>query len=859
MNNDPNVIRSQRYEEIGTLIRSSAPEVIDIWMSAARREQDSAKSAHREELRNHLPLFLEQLGAELVSRGTQREQQRDAAARSHGEHRWEHGWQLDEVVRDYQLLRIVLIDHLDSTLSRKLNLEEIKAIGLLLDDAIEDAVVTYVRQQEKFLSETEHRSRGTFENAAVGIGHIDLEGRWIRANGRLCSMLGYTLDEVNQTTIDRCADAEDVELLLGGLEELRNGSVEHFPIEMRLVARTGQKIWTNTTVSLHRSLDDAPLHYIAVIQDITDRRRLDDDLQRAMSQAEQANRLKSEFVANVSHEIRTPMNAILGLTELALDEELSDEVRDFINTAHDSAGVLLSLVNDLLDFSRIEAGRLELESSQFDLWDVIDDTAKTLSVSAADKGLELLTDVADDVPGYIKGDPLRLRQVLTNLVSNAIKFTERGEVLVTVRLQSETDQQTNVRFSVIDTGIGISPENKQRIFAPFTQADASTTRVFGGSGLGLAICAELISQFGGELDVESEVGKGSHFYFTARFEKADQPQEPAESDQFRLEQLREKRVLIVDDNATNRMILESILKPISMYVDSVDDGEAALNRLRLAAEVGTPYNIVLIDALMPGKDGFSISDEINADERLVSTTVLMLSSGDRSAFSDRVKTLKVDAFLDKPVNRRELLKVIATATFGDDTPDVDSAVAPAVPPPSKVLVVEDTPANQKVVQAILRKRGHIVTLANNGREAIEKAQSEPFDVVLMDVQMPTVDGYQATSAIRESEDDAVAQIPIIAMTAHAMKGGCGKVLRGGHERLHRQAHRLKETTSPRGAMGRRKARKLSCCSRRHPKCLYPWRSIRHPHHGSQDCRLRRGAHETRRQSTIACRYDRLLW
>ena len=407
MTNDPDVIRSKRYEEIGALIRADAAEVIDAWMSAARREQESAKCAHRAELRNHLPLFLEQLGAEMVSNGTQRDQQRDAAARSHGEHRWEHGWRLDEVIRDYQLLRIVLLDHLDQRLSRNLNLEEFKAIGLLLDEAIEDAVVTFVQHQEQHLSESENRSRGTFENAAVGIGHVDLERNWMQANARLCALLGSTIDELKRSTLDDCVDAEDISVLRERLSELVSGTVEHFTTEMRLVRHDGDKIWTNVTISLHRAFADSFPYYILVIEDITERRRLDEQLQTAMAFAEQANRLKSEFVANVSHEIRTPMNAILGMTELALDEELSAEVRDYIDTAHNSAQSLLSLINDLLDFSRIEAGKLELESAPFDLWETIDDAAKALSLSASDKGLELLTDVSHDVPHYVRGDALR--------------------------------------------------------------------------------------------------------------------------------------------------------------------------------------------------------------------------------------------------------------------------------------------------------------------------------------------------------------------------------------------------------------------------------------------------------------------
>lgn len=778
MNHDPDMIRSKRYEEIGNLVRSDVSEVITQWMNAARREQDSAKTAHRDELRNQLPLFLDRLGADLVARGTGREEQLDKAARSHGRERWEKGWKLDELVRDYQLLRIVLLDYLDSVLSRKLGLEEVKAIGLLLDDAIENAVVAYVRHQERDLSESENRSRGTFENAAVGIAHLNLSGQWLQANARFCQFLGYTLDEIKCMTVADCMPADELRGLRERMDDLAKGDVEHFAIETPWLTRSGQGTWANATISLQRTFDDAPLYYILIVEDISDRRRLDDELQNAMAAAEQANRLKSDFVANVSHEIRTPMNAILGMTELALDEELSTDVRDYISTAHDSAKSLLSLINDLLDFSRIEAGKLELESRPFDLWETINETAKALSITASDKGLELLTDVSHKVPRYIKGDSMRLRQVLTNLVSNAIKFTERGEVLIRVGLEAESADHIIIRFSVVDTGIGISLENQERIFAPFTQADASTTRVFGGSGLGLAICVELISKLGGELEVSSEEGQGSEFFFTAPFAKAKAPPELAKRRQSRIERLKGKRAMIVDDNATNRAILEAMLTQMSIHTDSFGDGDTALNRLRIASEAETPYDIVFVDALMPGKDGFSVTEEINKDRQLKPTTVLMLSSADRSTFNDRAKNLAIDGFLDKPVNRRELLEVMSV-NVASETQDGNASDKSIVPASLKVLVAEDTPANQKVVQAILRKRGHVVILVNNGREAIDKLCTESFDVVLMDVQMPTVDGYQATAAIREMKDSPSANIPIIAMTAHAMKGDAEKCFEVG--------------------------------------------------------------------------------
>lgn len=779
MTNDPAMIRAQRYTEIGRMIRASAAEVIDRWSSSARSELDSAESAHREELRNHLPLFLEELGGELASYGNSNEKKRDATARKHGKQRWEYGWHLDEVIRDYQLLRLTLLDFLDEQLERKLNLEEIKAVGLLIDDAIENAAVTYVAYQEHHLTEAETQSRGTFENAAVGIGHVDRAGEWLRANDRLCRMLGYRLDELKLIRFDQLPHPDDFAPQRVNFEKLAKGDINSFAAEFRLACHDGTTIWANITVSLQRSLEDEPQYYILVLEDISERKKLDEELEQAKQQAEEGNRLKSEFVANVSHEIRTPMNAILGMTELALEEDVGPLLQDYLTTAHESAKSLLSLVNDLLDFSRMEAGKLELESTPFDLWRTIDETAKALSMSASEKGLELLTDVSPTVPRYAKGDPLRIRQVITNLVSNAVKFTEQGEVVIKATLQSETNAHSIIRFAVRDTGIGISPEDKHRIFAPFTQADASTTRVFGGSGLGLAICTELISQLGGTLDVTSEVGKGSEFFFTANFEKTNAPRDLVERRKNRVEQLSGSRVLIVDDNATNRTILQGILERFAIQVEALDSGDGAINKLRMAAQANDPYDIVIVDALMPGIDGFTVIEEINKNTELKSTTVLMLSSADRSTFMDRAKGLDIDGFLDKPVARRDLLEILSVLTFGSESEDQSNQAISTIPASRRVLVVEDTPANQKVVQAMLRKRGHNVSIANNGREAIDKLAIESFDVVLMDVQMPTMDGYQATAMIRESGDEATASVPIIAMTAHAMKGDADRCIEAG--------------------------------------------------------------------------------
>lgn len=782
MEPEPHNLRTQRHAELGELIRSSVETIVDQWSNLARTEQQSAALAHRAELRNHLPLFLDEFGARLATRGdTENAGGPPASARNHGQQRWRHGWRLNELIRDYQLLRLALVDFLDSALDRDLLLDETKAIGLLLDDAIEDAVVAYTDYQEKSLAESEHLSRGTFENAAVGIAHVDQQGNWVRANDRLCRLMGYKADELTHTNFEQFVHPRDYERHKANTRRLLAGEIDHFYGEIRCQNRAGKTLWLHATVSPQRSSNDEFLYFILILEDISRRRRLDQELKKAKLAAEEGSRLKSEFVANVSHEIRTPMNAILGMTELALEEELTPELQDYLTTAHESAKSLLSLVNDLLDFSRMEAGKLELEHTKFDLWQTIDETAKSLSISASEKGLELLTDVAEDVPRYVEGDPFRLRQVITNLVTNAIKFTERGEVVVLANLEERTNTHALVRFTVRDTGIGISPDDIQRVFAPFMQADASTTRVFGGSGLGLAICSELISQLGGSIDVKSEVGKGSEFFFTAQLKEAPVPPDVVRRRRDKVKHLRGRRVLVADDNASNRRILDDLLSRFGLQVDLLDSGDAAIHKIRMAAESNMPYDIVIVDALMPGTDGFSVIETLNSEKAFASTTVLMISSADRSTFTERTSSLAIDGYLDKPVTRRDLLNVLSAIASDETEPTDGDAKAVTIPTTLQILIVEDTPANQKVVQTILKKRGHMTTIANNGREALDKLDEAEFDLVLMDVQMPTVDGYQATVAIREREqaNNRESRIPVIAMTAHAMKGDADRCLEAG--------------------------------------------------------------------------------
>ncbi|APZ93622.1 response regulator [Fuerstiella marisgermanici] len=517
----------------------------------------------------------------------------------------------------------------------------------------------------------------------------------------------------------------------------------------------------------------------SIQRDITHRRQAQAELRQAMISAEQASKAKSEFMANISHELRTPMNAIMGMTDLALNEPLSESVRDYLTTVKDSADAMLILINDILDFSRLEADGFELDPAPFDVRRMLEETMRSLSLRAHEKGLELAAQVHPDVPLRVVADAVRVRQMLTNLVGNAVKFTETGEVVVTVEPvdydaadSSDWDagESVTLHFCVSDTGIGISEKDQQRIFAPFTQVDASMTRSYAGTGLGLSICHELAQLQGGRIWLESEPGVGSRFHFTVTVEVAAATDAQTSADSMPIDALEGTRVLIVDDNETSRRILAEMLESWSMIPCTADGTESAIQQLQAAAEEGEGFPLLLVDAVMPNADGIELLQQLEQSTESVGASILMLSPADKHLFRRRSDGLRVGAFVEKPVSQSSLLNGIREA-IGDVAVvrSPDQAIV-AAPRSLNVLVAEDIPANQKVVSAILKKRGHDVTIAHNGREAIDLRKRVDFDVVLMDVQMPVLDGLQATKTIRELERGTGKQIPIIAMTAHAMRG-----------------------------------------------------------------------------------------
>ncbi|MGE3538390.1 MAG: response regulator [Candidatus Tectimicrobiota bacterium] len=636
---------------------------------------------------------------------------------------------------------------------------------------------------EDELRQAEAKYRSIFENAVEGIFQTTPDGRYLNVNPALARIYGYDTPEAlisNLTDIrgQLYVDTSRRDAFARLLHE--HNTVSGF--ESQVFRRDGQVIWITETARAVRDADGTLLYYEGIVEDITARKRSEEELQKAKAAAEAAARAKSEFLANMSHELRTPMNGIIGMTELALDTDLSPEQRDYLSIVKDCADSLLEILNDILDFSKIEAGKWEPENLAFRLRDDLDVALKTLAIRAHRKGLELTYAIPEAVPDALRGDPRQLRQILVNLVGNAIKFTEQGEVVIRIASEQCTRHQVLLHFSVTDTGIGIAPDKQQLIFSPFTQADNSMTRRFGGTGLGLAISARLVDMMHGRLWVESQPGQGSTFHFTARFGYS--PEEDTPTPEATPASWHDLALLVVDDNATNRSILDTQLRQWGLRPTLTASAQEALRTLQRAAAAGAPFPCVVLDAHMPDIDGFALVTALQQQLDLLPAIIMMLTSEGQLRGIARCKELGITAYVTKPLKHAELRQALS-AVLTPGYADIPSMPASPPPPatrsqhPRHILVVEDNRVNQRLTMRMLEKWGHSVVVVSNGRDALTALARDTFALVLMDIQMSDMDGFETTAAIRCQEQGRGRHLPIIALTAHAMPGDRERCLEAG--------------------------------------------------------------------------------
>ncbi len=778
--------------------------------------------------------------------------------------------------------------------------------------------ITEAKRAEESLRESEERFRQAFGEAPIGIALVSLKGRWLQVNRVLCQMFGYSEAELLSTDSPTPTYPDDLDPDLDYMRRMVAGEISTHRMEKRYFHKQGRLVFTRLSVSLVHDREGCPLYFISqiediterkrieeahreseerfrlvvegvrdyailmldtgghivswnygaekikgynaqeiigqhfrrfysledqqrkhpeheleiaaaegryeeegwrirrdgtsfwatvvitslydesgklrgfskVVRDITERKRMEEELKQAHDAALESVRLKSEFLANMSHEIRTPMNGVIGMTGLLLDTELSAEQRDFAETIRSSGDALLTIINDILDFSKIEAGKLQFETLDFNLTNVIEGTVELLAECAQHKKIELASLIYSDVPTELRGDPGRLRQVLANLIGNALKFTEQGEVIVLAANQSETDKDVVIRFTVHDTGIGISKAAQCTLFNAFTQADGSTTRRYGGTGLGLAISKQLVELIGGEIGVTSEPGKGSTFWFTTRYEKQPLKIATTQPDVASLDKL---RVLIVDDNATNRKILSHQLDSWKMIHQEANSGRRALELLREASAQGAAYDLAILDLMMPEMDGFELVRAIKSDARIAGTPLVLLTSFGQRGHGAMAREAGVAAYLTKPVRQSQLFDCLTTvisyasSTHGSEIPPTRTTPELLTRHNLKetqmmsnklILLAEDNIVNQKVAVRQLQKLGYRADTVANGREVLEALGKIHYNLVLMDCQMPEMDGYEATAEIRRREGEAT-HIPIVAMTANALEGDRERCIAAG--------------------------------------------------------------------------------
>jgi len=669
---------------------------------------------------------------------------------------------------------------------------ELEAVNANIENTVAERTLELTNENaerkraEEELRRSEGRFRSSMEYAAIGMALVAPDGRWLRVNRALCKIVGYCEAELLATNFQSITHPEDLEEDLENVRKMLAGEIDTYEMEKRYIHKDSHPVWIQLNVSMVRDTDGQPVHFISQIQDITERKRQAGELAAARDVALESARLKAEFLANMSHEIRTPMNGIIGMTGLLLDSPLDTEQHEFVDTIRTCGDTLLTLINDILDLSKIEAGKLSFETIDLDLRHAVEGVVELLAERAQSKRLELVSLVHQDVLTSLRGDPGRLRQVLMNLVSNAIKFTEHGEVVVRAVRHTETDQDVIVRFTVQDTGIGISEEARGRLFQAFSQADGSTTRKYGGTGLGLAISKRLVEMMGGEIGVDSTPGVGSTFWFTARLEK--QANAPV-ADTGYVHDLRAARVLVVDDNATNRRIVRLQLKSWDVPSDEASSADEALLVMRRERDAGHPFDLVVLDMQMPSIDGLQLARSIKADPTLAATRLIMMTSLGKTEHDAEITEAGILLCLTKPVKQSKLYDALVTtmSNSSNDVPDALTVSASSAPSSTalstsrgnaRILVAEDNPVNQKVILRQLAKMGYTADAVANGLEVLHALATIPYDLVLMDCQMPEMDGYATTMELRR-RPDPLGRMPIIALTAHAMEGDREKCFAAG--------------------------------------------------------------------------------
>jgi len=648
-------------------------------------------------------------------------------------------------------------------------------------------ILKKLSEREAALQESEERYRTLVENVNIGVYRVTAgqQGRFIQVNPAIVKIFGYdSMSDFMELPVSQ-AYQDPEEMRRFGRKIRQCGFVKDEELQLR--KKDGTPIWASATAKALYDADGTVKWVDGVIEDITERKNVEEALRKAKEEAEAANRAKSDFLASMSHEIRTPMHAILGMAELLTETPLTPEQEKYVEVFQNAGENLLNVINDILDLSKVEAGHLELEYEEFDLAELVEKTGEVLAIRAHDKGIELICHILPDVPFNLIGDPIRLRQILINLIGNAVKFTERGEILIEVsRGEPETPgkedgERTELLFRISDTGIGIPKEKIDLIFEKFTQVDSSTTRKYGGTGLGLSISKRLIELMGGRIWIESEMGRGTRVSFTATFGIQKEQKKPAEKLEVEIKGL---NALIVDDNATNRMILREILAGWGALTSEAEDGESGIAELKRAGKSGKSVDLLLIDYRMPLLDGFEVAKRVKEDPEIKDATIVMLTSDLGRGDPKRFHELGIAAYLTKPVKRADLKNVILAAVGkAKAAARTPAALVPSVPGEARalrILLAEDSDDNRLLLLSYLKKCPYQVDIAENGAVAVKKFREGTYDLVLMDIQMPVMDGYTATREIRAWErEHRLKETPIIALTAYAYKEDRQKSLEAG--------------------------------------------------------------------------------